>query len=677
MSQNLIFSVWGVSEELLKAGHLLDAIHCLDSLLKRVGFDREPLLEVETRLRLSQILSKYTRNFHTCQEHLTKGNAMLQEIINQSEMTSSLYNIFFEKQPHLAILQIQFFKQLGSIYSQMNDYNNAVTIYYKAIDFIQTLIDLSIKNNFSQNNNDILLINLKLKDLYYWRNHFRIFLIHNLEAENYSKDRNEEMENQLLIGENEERNLKNKNNVIAYYLIRIHQLLKKDLYILKTEKIFINLEKYFDLLVKEFGFVIGEENHSLKEDPNLCILYLNYLLLFASFRLQYGNLDHFKSIIKSIQETVQTYSIHTKQRSEEITFEFLDIHPLTQMAWLIGSLYYRSIGFLKKSDSYNMKGISNCDRYLKEFNGLGFQLDKKRNDNVLFSVFIKINLLFDVVIMDLSKLDFVLAVKHMKHCIDTLSGFHDLFIIYRFNIHFMLGILFCLMEKNDIAVKHFEVVIKSANSKSLICWSHFFLIISKWNTLQSKDVFNLLDKLNQIIKSYDLENNKYFQMISLFIRGILCFKNEAFNESKQHFNNTMDIIDKYTLEKCIYRQCVLMLNDMYYRSNESSLNEVIGNVSDVLKQSANDSDTVGQMISLQFLLSLNSNQMEDEISLSQSSQSSSTLKSNTSIQQQYKQLENEYNQKISELEGIQHDVTMLERWFAATNENYLNLTRLV
>lgn len=70
MAQNIIYSCWGLAEELLSGGRVIDSIKTLECLLSSVGFDRERLYEVETRVRLSQIYLKYTRNFNSCKNHL-------------------------------------------------------------------------------------------------------------------------------------------------------------------------------------------------------------------------------------------------------------------------------------------------------------------------------------------------------------------------------------------------------------------------------------------------------------------------------------------------------------------------------------------------------------------------------------------------------------------------------
>ena len=81
MSQNVILACWGLAEELLSGGRVVESIRVLESLLQKVGFDRELLWEVETRLRLSQIYLKHTRNFQTCKEHLVRG-VCIQSIVN-------------------------------------------------------------------------------------------------------------------------------------------------------------------------------------------------------------------------------------------------------------------------------------------------------------------------------------------------------------------------------------------------------------------------------------------------------------------------------------------------------------------------------------------------------------------------------------------------------------------
>jgi MAternally-affected-uncoordination protein len=73
MSNNLIYATWGIAEEFLQHGHVIESIMCLEGLCKKVNFDIKPIDEVETRLRLSQILIKYTTNISRAKSHLERA----------------------------------------------------------------------------------------------------------------------------------------------------------------------------------------------------------------------------------------------------------------------------------------------------------------------------------------------------------------------------------------------------------------------------------------------------------------------------------------------------------------------------------------------------------------------------------------------------------------------------
>jgi MAternally-affected-uncoordination protein len=72
-NNNLILACWATAEELLKYGHVVDCIRCLEGLCIKVNFDRQPILEVKTRIRLAIILLKYTENFNHAKVHLEKA----------------------------------------------------------------------------------------------------------------------------------------------------------------------------------------------------------------------------------------------------------------------------------------------------------------------------------------------------------------------------------------------------------------------------------------------------------------------------------------------------------------------------------------------------------------------------------------------------------------------------
>ncbi|KAL0484443.1 hypothetical protein AKO1_005154 [Acrasis kona] len=90
---NLILACWAASEEFLKYGHLIDSIRVLEGLCTKVNFDRKPMLEVRTRIRLASILLKYTENHSHAKFHLEKAQIKLSDIKVKNKCSKRLNNI--------------------------------------------------------------------------------------------------------------------------------------------------------------------------------------------------------------------------------------------------------------------------------------------------------------------------------------------------------------------------------------------------------------------------------------------------------------------------------------------------------------------------------------------------------------------------------------------------------
>jgi hypothetical protein len=71
MTEIIIYSIMGLSEEFLQKGYLKESIQCLEGILsKSVNFVRYPDLEIRIRLRIGMILLKYTNNNERAKDHL-------------------------------------------------------------------------------------------------------------------------------------------------------------------------------------------------------------------------------------------------------------------------------------------------------------------------------------------------------------------------------------------------------------------------------------------------------------------------------------------------------------------------------------------------------------------------------------------------------------------------------
>ena len=217
---------------------------------------------------------------------------VLQSIIEQVSTGIDAY--YLDPSLKIPSLQIQFYKCLGSVYSQVNEFPSACEVYTKAIDFVQMILNIidkkvnkaALKKNPSSTDglspDDVQLRGI----LQVWRHFFRINLIHALELDNFTTDRVADIERMLQVGEEEETKLfeqrdDDESNVnkrlIAYYLIRVHQAMKQD-YCYVTwsspfEKKHEIITTYLENIEKEFGVKMGSEEEkqliSNKTNPDL------------------------------------------------------------------------------------------------------------------------------------------------------------------------------------------------------------------------------------------------------------------------------------------------------------------------------------------------------------------------------------------------------------------------
>ena len=324
-----------------------------------------------------------------------------------------------------------------------------------------------------------------------------------------------------------------------------------------------------------------------------------------------GDLSNYKVVLKSIQDSVQSLQSAMK-RPELFTYEWLDLSPIISTVWLVACYYYRTVGSLEKSEGYNTKGITTVEKYLKELNNIGFMLDKKRNDNALFSLFVKFNLLQDMIVIHLSRMEFVLATKNSLKLIEYLYQFPDLFVTYRHNIHLLLGILFFMTEKDrkdSSANKHFEFVINNCPSKQLVAWAMIFQMFWKLNASQStystKDMFREVDDFSKYLKKNGLREAENFHSIISFIKGILCYRNNALQEAKSHFSKCIESAEETnSLPKNVVRQCMLSILKSLWKKDESNKQAAIEEVTKILAEANKDQDLIGKMQALSTLLYL-------------------------------------------------------------------------
>ncbi|KAF0982772.1 hypothetical protein FDP41_010751 [Naegleria fowleri] len=675
MAQNIIYSCWGLAEELLSGGRVIDSIKTLECLLSSVGFDRERLYEVETRVRLSQIYLKYTRNFNSCKNHLLSAGLVLKSIIEQ--VTTSIEVYYLDPSLKITTLQIQIYKCLGSVYTQMNEFPSACEAYMKGIDFVESIIGMISKKKNPSTHEETLKTSMQA-----WRHYFRIALLHTLEIDNFMNDRRIEIQQQLDLGEKEENELfkteKQKNTktinkrILAYYIIRVYQAIKQDhVYVpwsaITLDKKNENISTYLTKIHEEIGVEMGsDEEKKLLENPinaDVILLYLNYLIMSCLYKMSLGDLASFKSILKSIQDSVAKLQVYSKNPAI-FTYEWIEIPPIVSTIWLIASLYYRTQGQFAKSEGFNTKGIATADKYIKELaNAAGFALDKKRNDNTLFSLFVKFNLLQDMILIHLSRSEFILATKNMIKLIDFIYQFPDLFITYRHNIHLLIGILLFFTDKergaDSACNQHFEFIIKNCPSKQLVTWATIFQIFWKLNCSESvfstKDLFKDVDDLTRSLKTNGLREVESFQSYISFIKGVLCLRNNALDESKNHFQKSLKTFDQFSLsQKSVIRQCMLGILQSDWKLGEHSKQKTLEQVTKLLQESKDDQDLFSELQSLSFLMEL-------------SSSSTTSLKASTSNHNTAMDTSSDFdidNIRLSQPEPISHEFDQAQQRLA-------------
>ncbi|EFC50322.1 predicted protein [Naegleria gruberi] len=566
------------------------------------------------------------------------------------QVSTGVEAYYLDPKLKISSIQIELYKCLGLTYSQMSQFPSACEIYNKAIDFVEYILNVI-----------------------------------------ESKKELDENLKQLKSCEREESQCSEKVNkrLIAYYLIRVFQGLKQDYcyvnwnidYIGKKDYI---INSYLSKLQKEFSVEMGteEEKQFLEQrtDPDLILLYIKYLLLLGLYKISLGNLSDLKLILKSIQDCTQALQ-NAMKTPHLFTYEWLELNPIISMVWLIASYFYRTCGQLSKSEGYNTKGISMVEKYLKELDNIGFMLDKKKNDNALYSIFIKFNLLQDMILIHLSRSEFVLAAKNTFKLIEFLYQFPDLFETYRHNIHLLIGLLLFFTNNPktySAANDHFEFVVKHSTSRNLVTWANIYQIFWKLNCVgeeySTNQLFSDLDILNKSLDKNGLKQAENFKSYISFIKGILCLRNSAFVEAKNHFQKCIDLMEKLSLgQKGVLRQCILGILKCSWKNHDSSKQKTLEGVSKVVQEATNDQDLLNQMQCLAFLLELSNNSCGSEMDTTTDFDIDNIrLSQPEPIQNQFFQVEQTLKENVNILlnSEINSQYEILKSWFPNGNEGY-------
>jgi len=75
-----VYSLWGLSEQYLRCGCVLEALKCLEAILQNASQFKQssfPLLELKTRLRATELLLKFTENWDAAKYHLDRAVCLL------------------------------------------------------------------------------------------------------------------------------------------------------------------------------------------------------------------------------------------------------------------------------------------------------------------------------------------------------------------------------------------------------------------------------------------------------------------------------------------------------------------------------------------------------------------------------------------------------------------------
>lgn len=74
------FLIWGLAEEFLSLNRPEECINLLLLLLEKISLAKTPMIEVKTRLRLGDILIRYTTEWKKAEIILMKANLILDEM---------------------------------------------------------------------------------------------------------------------------------------------------------------------------------------------------------------------------------------------------------------------------------------------------------------------------------------------------------------------------------------------------------------------------------------------------------------------------------------------------------------------------------------------------------------------------------------------------------------------
>jgi tetratricopeptide (TPR) repeat protein len=197
---------------------------------------------------------------------------------------------------------------------------------------------------------------------------------------------------------------------------------------------------------------------------------------------------------------------------------------------------------------------------IKERNTSNVRLDEETNAEVRMLLVFKFFFIENKVVTYLARCDFMNAAKDISQCISLLYNYQDILYPYRFNIHLLIGIYASMIGELQISLDHLNYVTETNHQhsprKKIKTWASLFSMTAKLATHKPPKhvISSVFDQLLEISKKDDT-NDYSIEATKLFIRTILCTRNNARDDALKYLDECQKMLDSTFHNKQIDAQC--------------------------------------------------------------------------------------------------------------------------
>uniref|UniRef100_A0A7S1PJQ4 Uncharacterized protein n=1 Tax=Percolomonas cosmopolitus TaxID=63605 RepID=A0A7S1PJQ4_9EUKA len=570
------FLIWSLAEELLSLSRPIEAISLLQTLLSSISLLKQPMIEIKTRVRLGDLMTRYGADWDAAEAVLMKAKLMLDEMN------------FAEIQKHTDFLQIklQLLQSLISLYEYKGAFQEAKKMLRYAINFV-TEEDEKLKEQQKRHSNTTPAKEQPKTNslLIKYNDAFRFNLVKVLF---HLSEFHEASQTLQYFDDQSPRILQ-----VLAQITRLHLMMSQISH--ERERIARFSNEVWDQMV---GMLPENqiEPDEMSDEPTKHIVFWkqNFALLqqFCRFWLlnalfwtgacnwyppaqhesSTGSISDLTDIsdpssftaFTSFTEFKKYFALITsltKQHKDlpqrNMVDEFLSAQDLRLFELLLEVLHLRTSQLKKMKElKQTLQSSQNTidklmDRLRQQFDLKGYQMDPKTESRMHLFLSLKILLEYNNCLYNLYRGHLSSCAEGIASLMDILENYPVLFSTYMHDVHILTGLYFVQVGDVDHAIEHFELVRKGCalTDRYTAAWATVFHMVALLNTSSSGDLKDMTpDIRHQLFSILDrTERDELYtidtlQTVILIIKGCLYYSTGAVDDANQYLRRANELV---------------------------------------------------------------------------------------------------------------------------------------